>query len=191
MTVLSALGILLTLAQAPPPPQAPEQAAAKGVTLTLASASVEPGQAVYVNVMLANQIETRLVELRQTIDFPPDKLTFAGARLGVASDLAGATLTIEMKDRAGKKVEDRAAAARLEIAIAATKQPLEDGPLLELQFRLGDVAPQSIRLTHKAQMLDDLGKMVTDLAFSDGHVVVASDTSPTPAAIMACFFYMH
>jgi hypothetical protein len=188
MTGLSALVFLLSVAQAP---QATEPPPAQAVTLTLASAAAEPGQAVYVNVMLANQIAARLVELRQSLDFPPDKLTFAGARLGVAADLAGATLTMVMKDRAGKTVEDRAAAVRLEIAIAATKQPLEDGPLLELHFRLGEVPPQSIRLTHKAEMLDDLGKPVAHLAFSDGHVLVQADTGPAPAAIMACFFYMH
>jgi hypothetical protein len=188
MNGFPALALLLGLAQAPPP-QAPEPP--PRVHLTLASAAAEPGQAAYVNVMLANQIAARLVELRETLDFPPDKLTFAGARLGVAADLAGATLTMVMKDRAGQTVEDRAAASRLEITIAATKQPLEDGPLLELQFRLGDVTPQSIRVTHTAEMLDDLGKPVRDLAFSDGHVLVQADTGPAPAAIMACFFYMH
>jgi hypothetical protein len=159
-------------------------------TIDLTAADVKPGSPVYVNVMLSNPGGARVVQLRESVAFPPEKLTFVRAQLSLASLAAGAALTLEMKDKSGATVQDREAAQRVDLRIAG-KSPLEDGPLVELEFRLVEGSAQRIRLVHTVEALDDAGRALAGLEFADGHVVVTEETGPAPLPIHACFFYMH
>jgi hypothetical protein len=160
------------------------------LSLNLISPPVKPGAPVYLNAMFSNPSGAPVFEIRQTIQFPREKLVLSRARLGTAGDLAGAVLTVDMKDKSGVKVQDREAAETLELRITAQK-PLQDGPLVELQFRLIDDKEQSIRLAHIAEALNSEGNKVPELAFSDTEVVVTAKTGPEAPAVFACFFYMH
>lgn len=158
-------------------------------TLQLFSQPVTFDGVVYVNGMLESPGE-RVLELHQTIEFPHDKLQFTSARLGFAGDLAGATLAVEMRNRKGEKVEKRELAQLLDVRIAA-KAPLGEGPVLELKFRVVEAKVQNIPITHRAEAFGPGGVPVTDLAFTDGEVVVTETVGPLAPVVFGCFFYMH
>jgi hypothetical protein len=163
----------------------------KKLTVHLVTVPVKPGApAVFMTTVLANPEGVPIREVRQRIQFPREKLTYAGARLGIAAELAGGSLTLDLLDEAGKKVEARESAARLELKIAG-RETLGNGVLLELQFRLVTDQPGSIPITHSAEALSADGKAFSELLSSDAEVVVTSDVAPPPPSIFACFFYMH
>src|SRR5690242_20421515 len=99
---------------------APHSAAQDGeLRLDLAAANVRPDVPVFVNVMLSNTVSAQLYTVRESIQFPGDKLLFSKAQLGIAADLAHADLKLEMKDKSGAKVDSKKAAQRVDLTITA------------------------------------------------------------------------
>ena len=160
----------------------------RALKLDLVSARVRPGAPVFVNAMLTNPAGAPVQAISQNIQFPPE-LVFTQARLGIAGNLAAASLSLEMKDKAGVKVEKKEAARSLHLTISA-KQPLHEGPLVELEFRLADSKEQTIRLTHSAEAQDGQGKKI-ELVFSDTEVVVSEEIGSEPRPAIGCFFFTH
>ena len=169
-------------------PQCRAQNRAPG--LELIAAPVEPGAPIFVNALLSNPSGARVLVIRENIQFPREKLVFVQARLGIVGDLAGAVMSLEMKDKSGAKVKDREAAQTLEVTITA-KKTFSDGPLIEFQFRLADAKEQSIRLAHKADALDDQGKKIAGFTFADAEVAVTKDVAPPATPVLGCFFFTH
>jgi hypothetical protein len=157
--------------------------------LEFIAAPVRPGAPIYINAMLANPSGERVVVIREHIQFPREKLVFSQARLGISASLSDAALNVQMKDTSGAIVKDREAAQSLDVTISG-KKTLEDGPLIEFEFRLVDSKEQSIRIAHTAEALNDQGAEIA-LAFSDAEVVVSETVAPPPAPAIGCFFFTH
>ena len=152
---------------------------------------MKPGDPVFVNSLLTNPGGLRLRVIHETVQFPRDKIVFTLARLGVAAELAEATMIVDLRDKAGVKVKDKQAAQSVDVTITA-KKSLPDGPVLELQFRLADSKEQTIKLTHAAEALDEEGKKVAGLQVTTApELVVSSGLAPPPAAVLGCFFFTH
>jgi hypothetical protein len=174
---------------------APQCAAQDGdLRLDLAAATVRPDSPVYVNLMLSNSLGAQVYTVRESIQFPVEKLVFSRAQLGVAADLAHAQLSLEFLDKSGAKIKNKEGAQQIDINITAT-QPLPDGPLIELQFRLAGATnerkDESIPLRHTAEALDEQGKKIAALQFSNAEVVVKQEPGEGPKPIMTCFFFSH
>lgn len=168
----------------------PCSAQERALRLELVSARVRPGAPVFVNAMFFNPGGASVHVIRQIIQFPREKLSFVGARMGLAGNLADAAMLVEMKDESGAKVNDKAAAESLEVTFTA-KQTFQEGPLVEFEFRLADLKDQSIRVGHTAEALDDTGKKIPELAVSDAEVVVSEEISSEPRPAIGCFFFTH
>jgi len=162
----------------------------RALSLELISPPTKPGELVYVNALLANPGGARVLVIRETLQFPREKLVFSRAELGIAGSLADAVLTVDMKNKSGVKVKDKEAAEILEVAITA-KKTFPDGPLIEFEFRLADAKEQSIPLTHKAEALDDQGKKIAAFSFSNVKVEITKDVDATPSPAIGCFFFTH
>lgn len=170
----------------------PSPAAAQqpSLRLRMVSPPVQPKARVFVNAILSNPTGEQVAQVYQSLTFSQAELEFIRARLAIAGDAAGATLTVEMQDASGATVEDPQKAERLEVTIAA-KKPLPGGPLAEFQFRAPSEKEQSIRVRHVAEARDPQGQTLSALAFSDVHVTVTKKPGLQPLKVFACFFYMH
>jgi hypothetical protein len=160
------------------------------VNLELIAAPVKPGEPVFVNVMLTNPGGERVRVVHETLQFPREKMAFTSARLGIAGDLGDATLALIMKDKTGARTSNKEAAQSLDVTISA-KQTMPDGPLIEFEFRLTDTKEQSIKLPHTAEVMDDQGKKIAGVKFTDAQLVVSESTSGPPSAAIGCFFFTH
>lgn len=190
-----ALSVWLLMGVAPAQePEFDEEPARPAIEVTqpkidLASARVRPEAPVFVNALLAFPPSAEIYSIRQTIQFPA-ALQFKQARLGIAANLAVADLAVTMKDASGNKVDKRDLARSVELAIAA-KQPLAEGPLLEIEFKLMENQDQVIVLPHTASAVDRAGKPIADLAFAAGEVVVSQAAAEAPRPAIGCFFFTH
>ena len=188
--IVCALAAQFLLAAAQCNAQDTQEPKAKGFRLELASARVRPDAPIFVNAMLFNPNGEHVQVIRQTVQFPREKLMFFQARLGIAGDLAAANLSVEMKDKAGAVVKDRQVAESLNVTVTA-KRPLEEGPLVELEFRLVEAKDQTIPVTQSVEAIDDAGKRIASLTSSNTEVVVSGADSDAPRPAIGCFFFTH
>ncbi|MSO21304.1 MAG: hypothetical protein EXQ56_12780 [Acidobacteria bacterium] len=160
--------------------------------LELVSARVRPGAPVFLNAMITNPATAPIYVVRQSVEFPRASLTFVLARLGIAANMSFAEIAVEMKDASGTKVKEKAAAQKLEITITA-KEPIRDGPLAELEFRLAaDTKEQTLIVKQSAEALDDKGKKVASLTVTPtAEVVVSESIGSEPRPAIGCFFFTH
>jgi hypothetical protein len=177
----------LSYSQEKAPAAAPND---KALSLELIAAPVKPGEPVFVNAMLANPGGERVRVIHQTIQFPREKLVFVQARLGIAADLADSTLALVMKDKSGAKTTSKDTAQSLDLTVTG-KKTFQDGPFIELEFRLADNKEQTIKISHTADALDDQGKKIAGMTFADAQLIVSNDTAGPPAAAIGCFFFTH
>jgi hypothetical protein len=160
------------------------------IKLNVFAPAVLPKAPIYLNATISNPTETSIYELRQTITFDRNEVRFVRARLGVAGDLAGATLSVDTLSAADAKVDDKDEATRIAIRISA-KNPLPSGPLIELEFKQVQGKEQMIKLKTIAEIRDAEGKVLPGLKFHDSTVSVSKTLEPAPLKIFGCFFYMH
>ena len=161
----------------------------RSVTVSLVSPQVRPGNDAYVNVMLGNASSSsvRVHELLERIEFPKDKLSFLEAHLGIAGDMAGAELKVEVQDkRAGQSPgadgADADAARFAVISLAVTgKRPIPDGPVVELVFRVpANLEDQVVILGHETVASSAGGAKIPDVVFEKGLVRVFRDARKKP-----------
>lgn len=157
--------------------------------IDLASARVRPESPVFVNALLAVPHAVDIYAIHQTIRFPA-ALQFKLARLGIAANLAVADLAVTLKDASGAKVDTRESARNIELKITA-KQPMAEGPLVELEFKLLENQDQVIPLPHTAKAFDRAGKEIPNLAVAAGAVVVSQSAAEAPRPAIGCFFFTH
>jgi hypothetical protein len=160
------------------------------LTLSLFSAAVAPKAPIYINATLANPQNASVQELRSTIKFPNDKLTFVRARLGIAADLANSKLDLQMQDASGAAVTEPEKASTLIMKVTADK-PIPAGPIAEFQFRQTQEKEETVHVTHVAEARDKDGKALPEFVFSEVDVRITKNLGPQPLAVFSCFFYMH
>lgn len=174
-------------------PEAPASAApAKTLRLDLVSARVRPGSPVFLNTMITNPSTAPVYVVRQSIEFPRGSLTYFQARLGIAANMSFADIAVAMKDASGAPAKEKAAAQKLELTVTA-KEPIRDGPLAELEFRLaGDAKEQTLIVKQSAEVFDDKGKKVPGLTLNEtAEVVVSEAIGSEPRPAIGCFFFTH
>jgi len=159
--------------------------------LELISAPTKPSAPVYVNVLLSNPSGERVVVIRQTLQFPREKLVFSQVQLGIGASLSDGELKLEMKDGSGATVKDKEKAQSVEVTITG-KRTFENGPLIEYEFRAVEGKGESVPLKHTAEAQDDQGKKIANLDFSNtAEVVLTEDVAPPPQPAIGCFFFTH
>ena len=158
-------------------------------TITLASPQVLPGERGYLTLLLANAPDVSVAQLEHWIEFPKSKLQYVSSRLGIAADLAKTVLEVEIQDKpASETAEEETVVLHLSMQ---SKQPIPDGPLLEVSFNVGNVQPQTITFTHRWEALNPEGEEISDIVSSDGQLEVTHLLPDAPPGIFSCFFYMH
>jgi hypothetical protein len=166
-----------------------EAAPEKKTTITLASPHALPGQRGYLTLLLANAPDVSVSQLEHWIEFPKNKLQYVSSRLGIAADLAKTVLNVEMQDKpASESAEEEIVILHLSMQ---SKQPIPDGPLVEVSFNVSDVPPETITLAHRLEALNTEGEEISDIVSSDGQFEVTHLLPDAPPGIFSCFFYMH
>lgn len=187
--------LLVILGMAPVLAQMEETAAEEAAvpdektTITLASPHVLPGERAYLTLLLANAPDVSVAQLEHWIEFPKSKLEYVSSRLGIAADLAKTVLDVEIQDKpASEAAEEETAVLHLSMR---SKQPIPDGPLVEVSFNVGEVPAQTITFAHRMEALDTEGEAISDIVSSDGQLEVTHRLPDAPPGIFSCFFYMH
>jgi hypothetical protein len=192
--LLVSLGIAPVLAQAEEAAAEEEVAAEEAApdektTITLASPHVLPGERAYLTLLLANAPDVSVAQLEHWIEFPKSKLEYVSSRLGIAADLAKTVLDVEIQDKpASETAGEETAILHLSMR---SKQPIPDGPLVEVSFNAGGVPAQTITFTHRLEALNTEGEAIADIVSSDGQLEVTHQLPDAPPGIFSCFFYMH
>lgn len=161
----------------------------KKTTITLASPNVLPGERAYLTLLLANAPDVSVGQLQHWVEFPKSKLEYVSSRLGIAADLARTVLDVQIQD---KPASDMAGEETVILHLSMqSKQPIPDGPLVEVSFNVGNVPPQTITFAHRLEALNTDGEQISDVVSSDGLLEVTHRLPDAPPAIFSCFFYMH
>jgi hypothetical protein len=164
-------------------------------TLTLKTfapaALPKKGGTVTVNGSLVNPKSDPAYEVRQTLKFPIEHLQLTRVQLGVAGEIAGATMTVEYQNETGAKVDTAANSRQVSIVIKS-KSSLPAGPLEEFRFIQTDEKEQTYKIQQTAEVRDSNGTALAELTYPKEIEVRITKTLPTGILpVFSCFFYMH
>ena len=155
-------------------------------SLTLAGIGATPGSEVRFTVMFTNRPGGEVSQLRQWIEFPKNTLSYVGARLSIAAELAEAELKADVKDKS-----DAPDIGILTISIIG-KKSLSDGPVAELIFEVPSTVPeQTLTLNHRAEGVGLDGKTLSEVAAEGGSLKISKEPVEVAPGLFSCFFYMH
>lgn len=148
----------------------------KPPSVSLTTPPAAPGNPAYVIIMLHNGGGLDIQEISEAIDFPKEKLAFVSARTGIAADMGGAELKMEIQDKpAGTGDSSAGAMATLQISLTA-KRPMPDGPLVEINLKIpSTVEEQTIPLNHRAAAVAAGGRKLADLVSEKAEMKVAKE----------------
>ena len=148
----------------------------KPPSVSLTTPPAAPGNPAYVILMLNNSGGRDIQEISDAIDFPKDKLAFVSARTGIAADMGGAELKLEIQDKPGGSADPSAGPmATLQISLIG-RRPMPDGPLVEINLKVPQtVEEQTIPLNHRAAAVAAGGQKLGDLVSEKAELKVVKE----------------